>query len=103
MRLIDADALMENAYDSGTWKDVQTGFHQRVVDVEDIENAPTVDAELVRHGRWIGISDGYADGFPVYDEWECSSCGRIIEADEEPTLKYCPQCGAKMYGERREE
>ena len=48
-RLIDADELLKHAYDSGAWKDAETGFHQRVVDIEDIDDAPTVDAvEVVR-------------------------------------------------------
>lgn len=44
MRLIDADALKENAYDSREWKNAEVGFHQMVVDIEDIDDAPTVDA-----------------------------------------------------------
>lgn len=48
-----------------------------------------------KKGHWNGISDGYADGYPVYDEWECSCCG-LIEEGEEPTWNYCPNCGAKM-------
>lgn len=54
-------------------------------------------AEPVRHGEWRPISyDGYADGFPVYDEWECSECRFACEGEGEPTLNYCPECGAKM-------
>ena len=55
-----------------------------------------VDAVPVRHGMFIGTEyDGYADGNPVYYEWKCSECGCIFEEDE-PTYKYCPNCGAKM-------
>lgn len=42
MRLIDADALKENQYDSRQWKDAEHGYHQMVVDVEDIDEAPTI-------------------------------------------------------------
>ena len=42
MRLNDSDALKENQYDSGQWKDVEHGYHQMVVDVEDIDEAPTI-------------------------------------------------------------
>ena len=65
---------------------------------EAIMNNPLrylVKEESTKHGRWIGISDGYADGYPVYDEWECSVCGTVFE-DEKPDYKYCPSCGAKM-------
>ena len=54
------------------------------------------DAVPVRHGMFIGTeSDGYADGNPVYYEWKCSECGCIFE-EEEPTYRYCPNCGARM-------
>ena len=46
------------------------------------------------NGRFIGTEyDGYADGNPVYHEWKCSECGCVFE-DEEPTYKYCPNCGS---------
>ena len=37
-----------------------------------------------------------ADGYPVYDLWECSACGYEIEGDIDDLTKYCPECGAKM-------
>lgn len=43
------------------------------------------------------ISDGYADGFPVYDMAECPNCGYYFEESydswEEP---YCPHCGQHL-------
>lgn len=56
-----------------------------------IEDAPTVDAEPVRHGRWVAI-DRIAFGFP----WKlrCNRCG--VPQDYPHT--YCPNCGAKMDG-----
>ena len=57
----------------------------------------------VRHGHYIGEADGYADGELVYDIWSCSECGCYFEDwDEQPTYNFCPNCGAKMDGERRE-
>lgn len=41
-RLIDADALMKESYDSGQYANAEVGFHQMVVDAEDIELAPTI-------------------------------------------------------------
>ena len=56
---------------------------------------PTAQPEQ-RTGYFIGTEfDGYADGSPVYYEWECSECGCVFE-DDEPTYNYCPNCGAKM-------
>lgn len=59
---------------------------------------PTIDADPIRHGEWIGTEfDGYADGYPVFYEWKCSVCGCLVE-DDEPTWNYCPNCGARMDG-----
>lgn len=61
---------------------------------------PAADVAPVRHGRYIGEYDGYADGNPVYDMWHCSECGCYFEEwDEKPTHNYCPNCGADMRGE----
>jgi len=59
----------------------------------------SADVAPVRHGRYIGEYDGYADGSPVYDMWYCSECGCYFEEwDNKPTYKYCPNCGCKMDG-----
>lgn len=59
---------------------------------------PAADVVERKTGHWIGTEfDGYADGNPVYYEWQCSTCGCIVE-DEEPNWKFCPNCGAKMNG-----
>lgn len=48
-------------------------------------------------GRWIPTGyDGYADGNPVYDWWECSECGGEHTGDEDTLTPYCPYCGAEM-------
>ena len=53
-----------------------------------------------KHGRWIPIQyDGYADGHPVWDLWECSECREEYESEgDPPPHNYCPNCGAKMDG-----
>ena len=97
MRPIDADALINDIENNlWDWKSVDGITASTVLrqTITDIKNQPTVKAEP-EHGHWIGISDGYADGYPVYDEWECSECGVVFE-DEEPPYKYCPNCGVKM-------
>ena len=56
---------------------------------------PFADVAAIRHGHWIGTEyDGYADGHPVYDWFECSECGFEIRAEE--VDNFCPSCGAKM-------
>lgn len=93
-RLIDADTLIDCLRNDPLFGNIdQFG----VIGV--IEAQPTVDAEPVRHGKYIGTEfDGYADGCPVYYEWKCSECGCVFEK-EEPTYNYCPNCGARMDGE----
>lgn len=64
----------------------------------NLQAIPAADVAPVRHGRFLGTEfEGYADGRPVYYEWQCSACGCIFE-DEEPTFRFCPWCGAKMDG-----
>lgn len=62
MRLIDADALL-SSFDVRKvveYDESGCGMDYKAVPVEAIVNAPTIDAELVRHGRWIGaIISGY--------------------------------------------
>lgn len=55
-------------------------------------SAPAVDAEAVRHGRWIEVVTYDQDGDCLEVEYKCSECGRIEGLDDEP---YC-NCGAKM-------
>ena len=60
----------------------------------------------VRHGRWQGEGDGYADGYPVLDVWYCSECEYCIdEGTDDPSFLpiYCPHCGAKMDGGKDDE
>ena len=96
-RLIDANALSKDAFHI---KQYGKGI-RCVVDWDDIKAAPTVDAVEVVHGEWVGIQyDGYADGCPVYDLWECSNCREEYESEgDPPPYNYCPNCGAKMDGD----
>ena len=84
MRLIDADALMELA----------NNHKNKVVDANDIARFITIEAEPVRHGRWIDPEDN--DG---HTEWHCSYCGDVVcTTCGYPGANYCSFCGAKMDG-----
>lgn len=83
MRLIDADALLEKMKKTDRYFNIKF----------DIEDAPTVDADIVCHGRWKVWYHGKKGGF----SYTCSECG--IHADE--TSDYCPKCGARMDGGNR--
>ena len=81
-RLIDADELLKHKSDHET------------MSTHLIWNAPTVDP--VRHGTWRNYKD----------EHTCSVCGEVGTGDwmyEDSAYDYCPFCGAKMDGERKEE
>lgn len=80
-RLIDADALGEL---------VSHG----VVHYEDIMAQPTVDAVPVRHGKWISNS-------PV--TMRCNQCTYVASDWIVHEFHYCPNCGARMDAERKEE
>lgn len=61
-----------------------------------LKNLPSVSPQP-KIGRWIPLEyDGYADGNPVWDKWECSECGWEHEGDEDTLTAYCPNCGAEM-------
>ena len=49
-------------------------------------------------GEWMGSADGYADGELVYDTWECSHCGYVIDEEDDPDMlpQFCPKCYAAM-------
>ena len=92
MRPIDADSLETHEIYEGEWV--------RVVYADDIDDAPTIEVEPVRRGRWLPDNNCY---------WEmrfvCSECK---ESEVVPTTgftryapiwDYCPNCGAKMEAE----
>jgi rubrerythrin len=90
MRLIDADALLGDI--AKTIEESGCVSHENEI-IDCIEYAPLV--EYVEYATWIGISDGDADGNPVYDRWECSQCG-YYAGEERPDWKFCPNCGNPM-------
>ena len=92
-RLINADALVEKAYWHGEHPTVDRLVAEGVdaVDVSDINNAPTIEAEPVRHGSIIEtIEDGRMKR--VF-----SCCGTdFTKMTCWMMPNYCPNCGAKM-------
>lgn len=98
-RLIDADALGRFSFHIECEEDGET-FERCVVDWDDIEDAPTVDAVEVVHGHWISLTDCSNAG--VY----CSICYKKVWKEDyawcnrknKLRSNYCPNCGAKMDG-----
>lgn len=92
MRLVDADAL-QRAFDDAH-KDEPDFFCSNFLNdagnpstewdcVDDIlENAPTIDAQPVKHGKWVKYPSIY----------RCSNCGNPKGMPK----PYCELCGARM-------
>ena len=105
MRLIDADyakAEVKKAYEmtvetlpkiEGIIAKHSTNYALRV-----LGETPTIEAEPVRHGRWRNRLDE-----EITKEFICSECFGLVRMHANAFscyYKYCPNCGAKMDGEK---
>ena len=89
------DALVNKGQASTRYK-LSESWELNSQEIREALNAVPPAQPEQKTGYFIGTEfDGYADGSPVYYEWECSECGCVFE-DDEPTYNYCPYCGAKM-------
>ena len=97
MRLIDADALTQ-LHCEGCSEDVRAICKDDPVcaSLMWVTEAPTIEAEPVRHGRWVA-SDPDDHGCVKHI---CSECGkyRLYMWSDYVNCDYCPNCGAKMDG-----
>ena len=77
---------------------------------ESIRDVPAADVAPVVHGRWEWFEE-WSPGTTEYPTecddcgWRCSNCKTALEdvvggywddPYDEPKLKFCPNCGAKM-------
>jgi len=66
---------------------------------EKLKQLPPVTSQP-KTGHWEPMwYDGYADGCPVWEAWDCSECGYEHNGLEDTLTNYCPNCGAKMESE----
>jgi hypothetical protein len=63
-----------------------------------LNKTPTADVEEVRHGVWIEQIYDYGE-YLITEGFACSVCGLELMDND---YNYCPNCGARMDGERRE-
>ncbi len=77
--------------------------------VSVIELMDTVEAEPVRHGKWILKQEKVNNISGHWNRWSCSYCGYVRTKGWATTLEghkpnalFCENCGAKM-DERKEE
>lgn len=110
MRLIDADALIE---DIKEFKELEPKYNLEIIykgvscdfAIKAIEEASTVDAEPVRHGYWIKekiVTQTTAGIQLVTWAYVCSECKMRLSIVE-TKKNYCPYCGAKMDKEEQHE
>lgn len=100
MRLIDADALLKREGLDNAFKQIENGrpYYKALETMmlyeikEMLDDAPTIDAEPVRIGKW---NDAFGE-LPSHAPygWKCSFCDGIAFNEH----SYCPNCGAKMEG-----
>ena len=99
MRLIDADALKAVFEEKSS--EAVCGVELCKAIISRIDEAPTVDAVPVRHGKWI-IRDNPGTG---WYRVTCSECGEDVTStapcigffpNAKVTWDYCPSCGARM-------
>ena len=78
--------------------------------VKILNQFPAADVEPVKHGRWEWFEEWNPStpDHPTECEdcgWRCGECKTSLDAvvggywddpDDEPKLKYCPNCGARM-------
>ena len=102
-RLIDAEELWKK-FESEPWYE---NADRDEIALPMVDDAPAVDAVEVVHGRW---EDEYGGAF-TNPRYRCSVCkGKALYRHEKNSLggweavqaltDYCPNCGAKMDGER---
>lgn len=87
MRLIDADELDNMGYE--LHRTYREDANTIVYEVKKIGEIPTIEAEPVRHGRWIKT-----DKHDIYYQpgYKCSVCKILTTCHG----RYCPNCGARM-------
>lgn len=103
VRLIDANALIKqieetHCKDCNSYNGVMCRACTWMDAMDYIEDAPAVDAQPVKHGKWITTQKSIDDGFTT-----CSYCHREFYIDdlahvgnEDGFCELCPNCGAKM-------
>lgn len=98
MRLIDCEKLLV---------DVDAEFHKTNPAGEEqigflkcrkiIRDAPTIEAEPVRHRTWVIKTHNY--GYGEFEAKHCPDCDRALPTEYD--ANYCPNCGAKMDGKEK--
>lgn len=99
MRLVDADAILDtycyNCGQKSICEDGESVCSEREAVYDALFEAPTIEAEPVKHGRWI-----YP--YPDRDICRCSNCGFNVQdkiSNVSEMFLACPRCFARMGGD----
>ena len=84
-RYIETGALLMELNDT----DIFDTYNDYSMVFDTIDNFPTADVAPVRHGHWVECNYGLT--------FECSECKYPTEYS---LTDYCPNCGAKMDGDK---
>ncbi len=108
---ISRQAVLEKQY---RIDDSATLSTRDVVNVNDIEDLPSVNPQEPKTGHWIWIVDE-SPSTPVspyelnWAGWACDCCREQPDNDSDwddcdnpPKYNYCPNCGARMESEDKE-
>ena len=93
MRLIDYQAAIDRYYVEYKKQDICDGSEDRDWLKRCFDEAPTIDAVPVVHGRWKPYKtplDTRQTG------WICTNCSFVNHDLSNGDTNYCPNCGAKM-------
>lgn len=108
MRLIDAEEFDVFSLKCPKGTDLDGFIAGTRAVLERICDAPTVDAEPVRHGEWIKIRGMMPPEYMGLKAcsvcgWHIHPLGRTAFDLKESEFRYCPRCGARLDRERRTE
>ena len=106
--MADKDLISRQALRDVVWKSKERNRHNQITAkaihaaehdafLRMIDNAPSIEVEEVRHGRWV-FGEMDVLGAPVHCS-ECgwgSDCADPVKWAEYPGHRCCGSCGAKM-------
>ena len=103
---IDREELIKHIKDLPTWWADGSALcaYYLTKAITSIEEAPAADVQEIKHGKWIKM-----DIIPDDVDYYCSKCRNFIDiatGRETPIDRgffYCPHCGAKMDGGKKNE
>ena len=73
--------------------------HCGSVPLEYIKQMQTIEAEPIRHGRWVEAAKHRDENGTILTDYECSECFAMLKDSDSEQIKderFCYNCGARM-------